>query len=178
MSDVSLRPVALTLHEGEHALVLGPPRSGRTNVLAALAGAAGRDALLVVPGGGGARPPARHIGAEPVAVADLDDELTGAPGARAGRRLPRPRRCRRCPRPPGGVGAAGVHLVAATRADRYRGAYGHWSADLKASRAGWILRPDSIDADLLGCSCRPGSGSTRGRGGACSSPTGRSRSSR
>ena len=50
LGDLGLAPVGFALHDGEHALVLGPPGSGRTSALAAI-GASGRRP----DGGGGGR---------------------------------------------------------------------------------------------------------------------------
>ena len=46
----------------------------------------------------------------------------------------------------------GVHIVASARPDRFRSAYGHWAADIRSSRVGFLLKPDPIDGDLLGVS--------------------------
>ena len=48
--DLSLSP--LRLHRGEHGLILGPARSGRTNVLAAVATACGERCVIVGDGSG------------------------------------------------------------------------------------------------------------------------------
>ena len=48
--DLSLSP--LRLHRGEHGLILGPARSGRTNVLAAVGSACGERCVFVGDGSG------------------------------------------------------------------------------------------------------------------------------
>jgi S-DNA-T family DNA segregation ATPase FtsK/SpoIIIE len=54
-----------------------------------------------------------------------------------------------------GDAAAGIHVVAAGRADRLRAAYGHWTATLRSSRIGVLLSPDVLDGDLLGVQLPP-----------------------
>lgn len=146
--DHDLEPAALSLHPGEHALVLGPARSGRTTALTTVASLAahgpgavvavgsrplpGCDIAVVGPHEVGAwlagRGPALVLVDDAAAVDDRDDTLA-----------------RLVTRPP-----AGVHVVAAARPDRLRAAYGHWTAELRASRRGLLLRPDPTDGDLLG----------------------------
>ena len=41
-------------------------------------------------------------------------------------------------------------MVAATRPDRLRSAYGHWTHELRSSRCGLLLQPDPLDGDLVG----------------------------
>jgi S-DNA-T family DNA segregation ATPase FtsK/SpoIIIE len=49
------------------------------------------------------------------------------------------------------AGNPGLHLVAAARADSLRSLYGHWTSDVRRSKAGLLLRPDvDLDGDLLG----------------------------
>jgi len=142
--DLSLG--AVRLHRREHAVVLGPPRSGRTNVLCCLARAAGSAAVVVGDGD-----LARRSGVVAIDPADLDgvleslefalvlvddmldlDDPTGALGRVVAAAPP------------------GVHLVGAARPDQFRSSYGHWAAEIKRSRAGVLLRPDPMDGDILG----------------------------
>jgi S-DNA-T family DNA segregation ATPase FtsK/SpoIIIE len=145
VADRDLTSAVLHLHPGEHALVLGPARSGRTTALVTLARAAG-DAAVVVGDELG-----RRSGIEPI-----DPETILATVADRGPTLvlvddalqfddPRGELRRLVASPP-----AGLHVVASARPDRYRAAYGHWAAEIKASRAGLLLRPDPLDGDLLG----------------------------
>jgi S-DNA-T family DNA segregation ATPase FtsK/SpoIIIE len=47
--------------------------------------------------------------------------------------------------------ACDLHVIAAGRADRLRGAYGHWTTSLRRSATGLALRPDvDVDGDLWG----------------------------
>ena len=150
MGDLSLAPTGFTLHDGEHALVLGPPRTGRTCALAAIGAAA------------------RAAGAEVVVVADRSGDLTNLLGLEA---VPAESigsvtegNCRlllvddadRVDDPSGllaRVAAGGErsgHLVASTTADRLRSSYGHWINELRSCRTGVLFRPGPLDGDLLG----------------------------
>ena len=136
------------------ALVLGPPRTGRTATLAAIAAAA------------------RSAGVEVTVVADQPDDLSvrlgvgpapveGLAGGAGGSEHP----ARRLllvddadrVDDPGGVLAriaarsgGRCHLVAATTADRMRSSYGHWLAEMRSCRTGVMFRPGPLDGDLLG----------------------------
>jgi len=145
VADRDLAPAVLRLHPGEHALVLGPARSGRTMALATIARAAGRHAVVVGDelarrSGVAATGPAAIV----AAIVDrgptlllVDDALeVEDPRGELSRLILNPPR--------------GFHVVASARPDRYRSAYGHWSAEIKGSRAGLLLRPDPLDGDLLG----------------------------
>lgn len=151
ISDLTLEPAGLTLHDGEHALVLGPPRTGRTSALAAIGAVA------------------RTAGVEVVVVADRPGELSALLDlqplsadllddcAEAGtRRLLLVDDADRVRDPSGllaGLASCGggrVHLVASTTADRLRSPYGHWLHELRSCRTGLLFRPGPLDADLLG----------------------------
>ena len=84
----TLGPAVLAVPDGEHVLVAGPPRSGRTTALAALL-ASWR---AVHPGGLGRR--RRPVGRRPASVApEVRRRSTPALGAIAGRARRRGRRC-------------------------------------------------------------------------------------
>ena len=153
ISDLTLEPAGLTLHDGEHALVLGPPRTGRTGTLAAIGAVA------------------RAAGVEVVVVADRPGELSawlGLDAVPAGslsdaadkeyRRLLLVDDADRVSDPSGllaGVAASATgrsHLVASTTADRLRSAYGQWLHEMRSCRTGVLFRPGPLDADLLGAS--------------------------
>jgi DNA segregation ATPase FtsK/SpoIIIE, S-DNA-T family len=159
VSDDDLDVAWLSVHDGEHVLVAGPPRSGKTNALAVMAHAvraADADAVLVAiceP-----RSPLHDVDAfdavgtllelqhivraaccddrrwfiavdDAPAVEDADGLLNAA--LRSGR--------------------PNLHVLAAGRADDVRGAYGHWLRVVRQSRAGVLLQPDlAADGDLLG----------------------------
>jgi DNA segregation ATPase FtsK/SpoIIIE, S-DNA-T family len=144
--DRDLEIAAFRLHRREHALVLGPARSGRTNTLLVIARAAGDNALIVGDG-----PLARRSGLVPHSPTMLAAALRGR-----GPTLVLVDDCLDLDDPSGELAAIvaspppGVHLIAAARPDRYRSAYGHWAADIRSSRVGILLRPEPIDGDLLG----------------------------
>ncbi|MCU1351294.1 MAG: cell division protein FtsK, partial [Acidimicrobiales bacterium] len=160
LSEATLGPSHLELHEAEHALVAGPARSGRTSALRALASsiAAERRGVLVVavapvdsplhhdPSVVLAVPSERcaatvsrllaHPG--PVLVLVDDAERTDDDGHGLSRLI--------------AVRRPDVHVVAAGRAEPLRQAFAHWTREVRAARAGLLLQPDlDLDGDLLGC---------------------------
>lgn len=146
LGDLGLAPVGFALHDGEHALVLGPPGSGRTSALAAIGAAAGPLAAVV------ADEPTDLsclLGLAPVPVAEVE-------GLAPGRRVLLVDNADRVTDPDGALGriaadaAARLHIVAAVRPDRLRSAYGGWLSELRASRSGVLFRPGPVDGDLLG----------------------------
>jgi S-DNA-T family DNA segregation ATPase FtsK/SpoIIIE len=144
--EARLEPCGFTLDPGEHALVLGPPRSGRTNTLAIIGSLLGERALVV---GSSGSELAQLLGVPPVTTLDLASALTAGPSVLLvddADRLDDPAdtlsslvRL-----------ATGPSIVAATAAQRLRGRFGHWSADLRSCRSGIIFRPGPLDGDLLG----------------------------
>ncbi|MCP3994149.1 MAG: hypothetical protein GY722_03650, partial [bacterium] len=152
IGDSFLDPAGLLLREGEHALITGPARSGKTTALATLA----RVARAAHPG--------MHIAAllprdsklreceavdEIVSADDLDDalhlqskslllvddvELVDSGDDLSGllkQRHPL------------------LRVIGAGSADAIRGLYGHWTQDLRRSRVGCALRPNTVsDGDL------------------------------
>jgi S-DNA-T family DNA segregation ATPase FtsK/SpoIIIE len=158
VGEASLGPVGLPLYDCEHALIAGPPRSGRTTALrtiaavaratkypvtivalahqrSALSGAPGLDRVL------GHDADRRSLDA----VADLhgrvlvlvDDADLMADHHEAMRALVERRR-------------ADLHIVAAGRAEALRSLYTHWTRAVRASRVGLLLQPDpDLDGDLL-----------------------------
>ncbi len=168
VGDTELASIELTLHPGEHALVIGPARSGKSNVLEVL-----RDALLVG-------------GIEVIAIGTHRSRLSGTQRDRAAitallDALGAPRRdsARTVVVVDDGdaVDDGGalerlvaaqhrhVHVVAAARGDRLRGLFRHWSNDVRRSGNAVLLRPDDGDADLVGVRLpRVGGASPIGRG--------------
>ena len=147
LGDLGLAPVGFALHDGEHALVLGPPGSGRTSALAAIGAAAGPRAVVV------ADEPTdlcRRLGLAPVPAADLERLLS------PDRRVLLVDDADRVADPDGALGriaadaATRLHIVAAARTDRLRSAYGGWLSELRSSRSGVLFRPGPVDGDLLG----------------------------
>jgi S-DNA-T family DNA segregation ATPase FtsK/SpoIIIE len=152
-------PVVLDVHPGDHLLIAGPARSGRSEALRLVARAArraGGGALAWCPRGGPlaadphvvvitgrddltARLDARATSAGPTVVLIDDGELVDDPTGLVSTIV-------------AGTGPhAGVVVVAAGRVDALRAAYGHWTQPLRRRRLGLLLRPDGdADGDLFG----------------------------
>ena len=149
MGDLSLAPTGFALHNGEHALVLGPPRTGRTCTLAALGAAARGAGVEVVVVADRPGDLARLLAVEPVPVAEIDI-------ADGRRRLLLVDDADRLSDPSGLLArlAAGddasCHLVASATAERLRSSYGHWLSEMRTCRTGVLFRPGPLDGDLLG----------------------------
>jgi S-DNA-T family DNA segregation ATPase FtsK/SpoIIIE len=160
VGGLAVRPCLWTLRPGEGALVAGPPRSGRSTVLATLAaGLVGRATVVAV----APRPsplaavPGLHTVAEaltPGLLAVADDIGPGTGDGRGSHRVLLVDDADLVEDPAGVVGgalAAGWVVVAAGRADALRSTFGHWTRTLRTGRTGVLLRPDrDLDGDLLG----------------------------
>lgn len=160
IGDERLEPTGFELYAGEHVLVAGPPRSGRSSVLAALAhlaAEAGAEVLAV----GGRRSPLRHVPS--LAAAGGPDALSAMVeriAAGDGPRLLLVDDAETVDDPNGVLtpllerGEADLHVVAAGRADGLRGGYpmsNHWTAIVRRAKIGLLLRPDrQADSGLLG----------------------------
>lgn len=146
IGDSMLEPVALVLRPGDHALVTGPARSGKSTALLAVATVlGGRPGVRVHAVSSRPTSPLRAwlgcVGALEELVLDgdathvvlVDDAET-------------------VDDPLGVVAGFGdhVHVIASGRVDALRSAYGHWTRDLRASRLGIALHPDPEDGELLG----------------------------
>jgi DNA segregation ATPase FtsK/SpoIIIE, S-DNA-T family len=159
VGDEELAPVGLQLHPGEHALVAGPARSGRTSTLLLLAQMMRRtdpDAILVGicrPGSGlhgaglldASGPPSAL---RRVLLAAPDDPrrwlvlIDDAPGFDDDDGLLH--ELATCHRD-------GLHLIGAARTDELRGDYGQWHRRLRRARTGILLQPELPgDGELLG----------------------------
>jgi S-DNA-T family DNA segregation ATPase FtsK/SpoIIIE len=148
IADADLQPAPLVLHDGDHALVAGRARTGRSSALAVIAGALRRATPDAVIGAVAFRPsPLRHL-ADVVAIdagelgrlADAsvvlvdDAELVSDDGTLASILVRTDR-----------------HVVAAVHPDVLRSSYGHWAHAVRRSRLGVVLQPDvDVDGDLLG----------------------------
>ena len=154
MGDLTLQPAGFVLHDGEHALVLGPPRTGRTATLAAMAEAArmaGVEVMVVAdrPSDLSARLGVAPVAADRLTAGAVDDEQTP-------RRLLLVDDADHVADPAGTLARIAAlqggrsHLVAATTADRMRSSFGHWLAELRSCRTGVLFRPGPLDGDLLG----------------------------
>jgi S-DNA-T family DNA segregation ATPase FtsK/SpoIIIE len=147
----TLEPARVAIPDGEHVLVLGPARSGRTTALSGLVAAwrgVHPDGLVAVVAPrrwpGDAAPVGlatalaavdRATGPALLAVDDAErvDDVDGRLAALLAERRP------------------GVLVVAAARPDALRSLYGHWTSVVRRSRIGVLLAACAdIDGDLLG----------------------------
>lgn len=171
VGDHDLRPRGFELATGDHALIAGPPRSGRSTALVVLARSLLAPSVLGPTGGESA---AGERGGCVIALAPRPSPLRTAPGvtvvadiegmlaavARSGEAetiLLLVDDCELIDDPQGALVALletsrpGLHVVAAGRADRLRTIFGHWSAALRMGGRGLALRPDlDRDGDLWG----------------------------
>ncbi len=154
----TLDPLVVEVPDGEHLLVVGPVRSGRSSALSRVAAAwhearPGTAVVAVAPRRSPLRAAAHHPAAavdlveqlladdSPVLLAVDDAELVDDPGGRLAMLLER--------RPPG------LLVAAAGRPDALRQAYGHWTTHVRRSRRGVVLTGcTELDGDLLGA-CVP-----------------------
>ena len=156
-------PISIEVPRGEHVLVIGPSRSGKTTALIRVASAwrnihpAGR--VVVVQPCARHRPAARQLAAladrviaetdgiaeaieagsesSPTLLvvddAELTDDTSGALAALIHRRR------------------SGLLVVAAAKPDALRQAYGHWTGTVRRSRLGIVAAAGGeLDGDLLG----------------------------
>ncbi len=168
IAEADLGPAVLQVWSGEHVLVAGPPRSGRSTTLLAIAEALrtaavaeGRD--LAIWGVCGRRSPLATAGLDRVAVGDdglaallasarvhtgalvllVDDaeQYDDTDQAFAGllnAKVP------------------GLCVIASGRSDDLRGLYSHWTKIVRKARCGILLQPNvDFDGDLLGISALP-----------------------
>jgi DNA segregation ATPase FtsK/SpoIIIE, S-DNA-T family len=154
--DRTLGAAMLSLAPGDHALIAGPARSGKSSALALIARLATLDNAIVHVVASPRSPLARgtsRVVLTPDALGRLVDELlvTDLPprhvivvddadlvddGGHLERLL--------------AAHPLHVHVVASARADRLRTAFRHWTVEVRRSRIGVLLRPDDIDGELLG----------------------------
>ena len=147
-----LRPAVLPIAAGEHVLVVGPARSGRTTVLNTIAerwstahengwiGNVARRRSSAHPGS--SHPDVASLFAamphdRPVLIIIDDAELVDDPtGVLVGHVANR---------------GDNATVVAAGRGDGLRSTYGHWSAAVRRSRLGLVMAAaNELDGDLLG----------------------------
>ncbi|MET3904804.1 FtsK/SpoIIIE domain-containing protein [Paenarthrobacter sp. 4246] len=160
--ETDLSPAFLEIYEGEHALIAGPARSGKSTVLLALAEA--------VRGVSTSRGPAQVWGIcdrrSPLATADLDRIAVGTdevPALLASLRIDRgpvflliddAERFEDTDQSIAGIvasGPPGLCIIASGRAADLRGLYSHWTKSIRKSRLGVVLQPDvNYDGELLG----------------------------
>ena len=155
--ESDLEGAALVLYEGEHALITGPARCGKSTALVALAavlrgrvhlaGLGGRRSLLresddldrfETAGGSVAALMAQVRSVDRPVVVLIDDAegFDDADAAIAGLLS---------------AGRPDLHVIAAGRSDALRSLYGHWTQTVRRSKTGVLLRPNiDLDGDLLG----------------------------
>jgi DNA segregation ATPase FtsK/SpoIIIE, S-DNA-T family len=160
IAESTLAPASIVVYEGEHALIAGPARSGRSSTLLTVAAAvriARPDATVVALAG-----PRSPLGGDPLV------HETVPPSAVGDKLLPA------AERPDGFVlvlvddadaiedqnGVLGrlstserpnLLLVAAGRNDGIRAGYSHWTRPMRGSKLGVLLRPNiDLDGDILG----------------------------
>jgi S-DNA-T family DNA segregation ATPase FtsK/SpoIIIE len=154
IGERDLAVAGFTLFDGEHALIAGPGRSGRSRALCVIAETC-RDALVVTVAGPRSPlradhgPSAAHLAVADVLAhrgpalllvddAELVDDVTGALGALIEGRHPNGHR-------------PDIAVIAGGRADGLRAAYTHWTRGLRRSKVGLLLQPNvDLDGELLG----------------------------
>ncbi len=163
IGDDDLTVVGLELYRGEHALVAGRPRTGKSGALRAIARSMSAAGALVV-----ALAPARSPLASEPSVALASTEVAEVVAVIMGRGL----------RPAillvddadtiddasglltdllagSGTDDGGFHAVVAGRTDRLLGSYGHWTTTVRSSRTGVLLCPEILDGDLFALQLPP-----------------------
>lgn len=154
--ESDLEPVSIDLGDGDHAVLAGPPQSGRTTMLVDIARRLrAADPALVLVGIAGTRSGLNGLDALDAygTVADLSHVLRAAVGDErrwvilvddAGR-----------VDDDGALAAVlasnrpGLHVIAAGRPDDFRG-HSSWTRPLRRSRTGALLRPDlTTDGDVF-----------------------------
>jgi S-DNA-T family DNA segregation ATPase FtsK/SpoIIIE len=161
--ESDLEPALLEAYEGEHVLVAGPPRSGKSSLLLAMAetlraGAAAEGVDVALWGVCGRRSPLARSGLDRCVVGDdglaallaaarvhrgrlvllIDDaeQFDDTDQAIAGLLSARP---------------TDLLVVAAGRSDDLRTLYGHWTKTVRKSRCGVLLQPNiDYDGELVG----------------------------
>jgi S-DNA-T family DNA segregation ATPase FtsK/SpoIIIE len=157
IGDHDLEPVCFRLGAGDHALVTGPARSGKSSALAGIAelAAASRPEARIT-ALAFRRSPLRQASAVHRVVTDVsevDDALTDAAKDAAPQLLlvddadlfddPTSALSQLL-----ALRRPDVHVVAAGRADALRTNYSHWTVEVRRSRQGFALRPEDLDTDL------------------------------
>lgn len=160
IADDDLGPADLLLEPGDHALIAGAPRAGKSTLLVSIAHQLRRvdpDALMV--GLCGERSPLRE-------AADVFDGVGSVEGLARylkaavdeDRRwlvlvddAPRLADVDDALSGVVGAGRPGLHVIVAGRSDDFRRALSHWSRPVRDARNGALLQPNlSADGDLLG----------------------------
>jgi len=159
IGDHALSPVGFMLGEGDHVVVAGPPRSGKSTALTTMAAiVASHRPDVIITAVALRRSPLRECPQVTRLVTDpeqLEDALGLVPGEDGPPHLVLVDDAGMVDDEGGWIAAVvacrrpGVHLVAADQADTLRAAYGHWTKDVRRSRLGLALKPNtSSDGDL------------------------------
>jgi S-DNA-T family DNA segregation ATPase FtsK/SpoIIIE len=149
LGERRLDVVGFALRSGDHLLVTGPARAGKTTALRTITAALRRDARIDVVDIGSDRRcaerptvaalhelAARVLASSIPTVVIVDDaDLLDDGGALLPLVQP---------------GRAGLHVVAAGRADRLRSLFRHWTNEVRRSHLALLLRGDELDGDLVG----------------------------
>jgi S-DNA-T family DNA segregation ATPase FtsK/SpoIIIE len=159
IGDERLEPVGFELYEGDHALVAGSPRSGKTAVLLLFAALVARAHPEYTVIGVAVRPSKLRECASLARIVTAAGELPGLVEELkegGGPRLLLIDDAEMVPDEARALSSlfadapSGLHAVVAGRPDGLR-SLGHWSAGVRRSRAGLLLQPDvQADGALLG----------------------------
>jgi S-DNA-T family DNA segregation ATPase FtsK/SpoIIIE len=166
VAERTLSAAGLVVYDGEHALVTGPARSGKSTALltvAAACRAGGLDVRVIAVAGQRSPLAARDASVDDVvAPAAVGDKLLPLveEGGGAGRLALVLVDDAESIDDSGGVlerlstsDLPGLLFVAAGRNDGIRTGYSHWTRPLRRSKLGVLLRPDvDLDGDILGAS--------------------------
>ncbi|MFW2339527.1 MAG: FtsK/SpoIIIE domain-containing protein, partial [Acidimicrobiia bacterium] len=150
LGDSDLAPIGFQLHPGDHVLVAGPPRSGRTTTLASI----GRLAAMSIPEVEILALSGRDSALEQSSGLFLETvgELMEAVRKSSGPTLVLVDDAERVADPAlDGLfdHRDDLHVIAAGRADALRGLYQHWTRQVRRCRLGVSLQPEpELDGDL------------------------------
>ena len=162
IAEADLRPMSVALYQGEHMLIAGPVRSGKSSVLIGIgeslrAAAREQGQPLEVWALGGRRSPVHQTDFD--RVADTDDAAEFLVSARV-QTVPTVILIDDAEQFDDSDGLitqliqnAGpdTHIVAAGRADDLRTMYAHWTKTIRRARCGGLLQPNvDYDGELLG----------------------------
>jgi S-DNA-T family DNA segregation ATPase FtsK/SpoIIIE len=152
LSATFVQPVTLELAAGDHVLVLGTSRTGRSTALTRLATAwheAHPDAAVIVVTP--RRSPLTSFAAERGWQAGSDPSAVGPPPRDRALLVVDDAELTDHPTLPAWCAAPAATVLAASRPDALRGAYGHWTQGVRRSRTGLVLgRTTEMDGDQLG----------------------------
>jgi S-DNA-T family DNA segregation ATPase FtsK/SpoIIIE len=161
LAESTLAPASLVVYEGEHALVAGPARSGKSSTLLTVAAAcrAARPDVTVIAVAG----PRSPLGGgdplvdETVHPSAVGDKLAPLAEGTTGFVLVLVDDAEAIEDPTGVLGRLSTSdrpdllFVAAGRNDGIRAGYSHWTRPLRGSKLGVLLRPNiDLDGDILG----------------------------